>query len=316
MQCYSVSIGPKYAVDKYTFVTVAYADDLGFMHMQARSIARYVLPELLDEIIVIENGPPMLPNGWRHRLRREYGSLSDLVRFVPASTIAKIPSRIGGWFSQQVLKLMVAKIVKSQYYLILDAKNHFIFPLTREHIEVAGKPRIFVHGYYTHPLRRYLEPILKYFGLSEEHLKRMLPTTPPFYANTALILEMIKSMAAREKRSFEDVFCTSSTRFTEFFMIAGYILSTDRRFEDFYDLSGGSYSIIWKYAAHDDALIEREINRSEQQCAPFFSVHRGAIPLLSENARNVIAAFWQRRGLFSTQAEALRYLANPNEPRA
>ena len=137
-------------------------------------------------------------------------------------------------------------------------------------------------------------------------------TTPPFYANTVLVQEMIGAIETREKRRFEDIFCKSDTRFTEFFMIAGYILSTGRQFDDFYDLSGGGYSIIWKYAGADDAAIEREIVRSEQHQSPFFSVHRAALPLLTTKSRNAIAALYQRRMLFSTHAAALAYLSNPN----
>ena len=285
--------------DKYSLVTVAYGEDLGFMHLQARSIARYVDSDLIEQIIIIENGPPPMPLGWRHRVLREYGLFRKLVKFVPASSIAQMPPHVGGWFSQQVLKLMISKIVKSKYYLILDAKNQLIFPLTRDHVEVHGKPSIFLHGYLKHPLRRYLEPILKYFNLSEEHLKKMVPTTPPFYANTVLVQEMIGAIETREKRRFEDIFCKSDTRFTEFFMIAGYILSTGRQFDDFYDLSGGGYSIIWKYAGADDAAIEREIVRSEQHQSPFFSVHRAALPLLTTKSRNAIAALYQRRMLYS-----------------
>jgi hypothetical protein len=297
---------------KYTLVTVAYGDDLGFMHVQARSVARYVASELLEEIIIVENGPPNLPDGWRHLLLREYGALRDKVKFVPASTLATIKPHPGGWFTQQILKLMVSKIVKTKYYLILDAKNHFIFPFTRQHIETDGKPKMFAHAYLKHPLRRYLEPILHYFKLSDENLKHMLPTTPPFYVHTALVREMIQAMVKREKRSFEEIFCRSSIRFTEFFTIGAYILSTNRKFEDYYDLSDCGYSIIWKYAAADDAAIEREINNSEKRQAPLFSVHRASFPLLTDKSRKTIAAFWQRRGLFANEADALRYLADPN----
>jgi hypothetical protein len=270
-------------------------------------------PDLFEEIIIVENGPPNLPDGWRHLLLREYGALRDKVKFVPASTLSKINPHPGGWFTQQILKLTVSKIVKTKYYLILDAKNHFIFPFTRQHIEADGKPKMFVHGYQKHPLRRYLDPILRYFKLADHNVHRMLPTTPPFYAHTGLVREMIQAMVAREKRGFEELFCRSGIRFTEFFMISSYILTTGRRFEDYYDLSDGGYSIIWKYCAADDAAVEREINNSEKRKAPFFSVHRGSFPLLSEKSRKNIAAFWLRRGLFTNEADALRYLANPNK---
>lgn len=298
---------------KYAFVTIAYLNDIGFMHLQARSMCRYVPRDLIAEIIVVENTPPKLPDIWRERLRKSYGPLRDLVRFISASSIAKIPLNTAGWFSQQVLKLMAAKVVTAPAYLLLDAKNHFIFPLTRAHMEAAGKPRMFTHGYQTHPLKRYLEPILKYFDLPLDHVKRMLPTTPPFYIPTALAREVIQTIAAHEKRDFEQVFLKSKVRFTEFFLLGAYILHKKCRFEDYYDLSGGNFSCIWKEMAPHDNTVSNEIARSEQRQAPFFAVHRASFHLLSDKSRTNIAQFWHRRQLFDTEADALRFFHEPNK---
>ncbi len=98
-------------VEKYSLVTVTYKDELGFTRMQARSIARYVPRDFLAEILVVANIPPAMPEGWQASLMCAYGSSADLVRFVPAAAIAEIPDKTSGWFSQQVLKLSVSKIV-------------------------------------------------------------------------------------------------------------------------------------------------------------------------------------------------------------
>lgn len=297
---------------QYTLVTVAYVDDVGFMHLQARSIARYVPRHLIKQIIVVENAPPALPDGWRHKLKREYGPLADLVKFIPASKIAVMAPGIGGWFTQQVLKLAVADEVETDYYLILDAKNHFVFPLTRECLEVNGKPNMFIHGYEKHPLRRYLEPILHYFGLPQSNIKRMLPTTPPFFMPTKLVREMMLTMMVREQRSFPELFLQSDVKFTEFFTLGAYMLNTNRKFEDYYTPTTKQDHIIWKQGAPDDHYVSTAITRTEAQGNALFSVHRSSFPLLTEASRVAIADFWSRRQLFKDRAAGMEFLRNPN----
>ena len=256
---------------------------------------------------------PLCAEGWQDRLTQAYGTHADLVRLMPAATIAAIPENTYGWWSQQALKLTAAKIVTARLYLVLDAKNHFIFQLTAEHVETNGKPRMFTKSYATHSLRRYLRHILTYFGLSQEHVGCMLPTAPPFYIDTALAREMIEAMAQREGPQLRGgVLLISLIKFTEFLTLAAYLLSKGHRFEDYYDLGGHSYSIIWGWMASDGAVIAKEIAKSESGELPIFSVHRRAFPLLTEASRHALAGLWQRRGLFDSEAEALHYLADPN----
>lgn len=283
------------------------------MRLQARSMSRYVSPDLLDEIIVIENTPPAMADRWRDQMREEYNALAHLVRFLPASAIVSMPQGIAGWFSQQALKLKVAEVVRSDRFLILDAKNHFVFPFGRENIERNGKPRIYTHGYTKHPLRRYLEPILRYFGLPvDEHVQRFLPTTPPFVMDTNIVCEMIQHLSLREGKRFEEAFFRSPTTFTEFFLYGAYLLATDRSFDDMYDMSSGGSPVIWKEIAADDARVTADIASAERRSWPLFSVHRASFPLLTETGRKLVAEFWVRRKLFPSMAEALAYLDAPN----
>lgn len=297
---------------QYSFVTVAYPGEIGFMHLQARSIAMHVPSHLVQEIIVIENTPPAFPEKWRDKLRDEYGVHRDTMRFLAANAIADIPKHCGGWFSQQVLKLMVANHLKAPRYLLLDAKNHFVFPLSRSHLEKDGKPRTYTLDYLNHPLLRYLDPILDYFRLPREHNAHFLPTVTPFVVDSTLIREMIVTMKTKERRPFEDIFLQSAVRFTEFFMIGAYILSKKKQFEDYFDLSGCGNVTIWPRDASHEEIVRRKIMHSESQRTPVFAVHRAAFSLLNEGGRQALATFWLQRNLFSNQPAAFRFAADPN----
>src|SRR5947207_402930 len=137
---------------KYTLVTVAHRDDLKFLHLQARSLQLYLSRDLAAEILVVKNPRAKQATKWPGSLRREYGDLADLVRFIEAKEIAEIPAAASGWFSQQILKLMVSQVVNTDRYLLLDAKNHLVFPLTRNFLEAGHKIRSRLVNFEGHPL--------------------------------------------------------------------------------------------------------------------------------------------------------------------
>lgn len=290
---------PKYRVQQpYIFVTVVFDAEINFLRLQARSMRLYLPRALISQIIVMENSP--MPNGWRKALLEEYGSLRDLVRIIPGSRIAAIP-QTAGWFSQQVLKLMISKYLISDCYVILDAKNHLVFPLSRAHLETpSGKLLTFRQHYENHPLRGRLENAARYFGI-EPDLKLFPPTTTPFAVPTKMVLDLIRHIEKQED-SFEEFFIRQGM--TEFFLLMSYIIKHSH-IDDHYDFSGTNYSIIWKETAGDEVRIATEIARTESNLRPFFALHRRSCPLLTPSSRQMIAEFWCRRGLFSTPAAAL-----------
>jgi hypothetical protein len=65
---------------------------------------------------------------------------------------------------------MIARIVKTKRYVMLDAKNHFVFLLTRNFLEAQnGRASMMFYSYYGNPLLNYLERTLDYFGGSRPH---------------------------------------------------------------------------------------------------------------------------------------------------
>ncbi|MEP6842629.1 MAG: DUF6492 family protein, partial [Pseudolysinimonas sp.] len=112
--------------ERLTFVTVVFGAETRLLELQARSLALYLDPDATASIIVIDNG-------WRRMSRRRqahllvaYGLLADLVTIVRTEDLVpNLPATIG-WRSQQIAKLVVARSVSTDHYVILDAKNHLI----------------------------------------------------------------------------------------------------------------------------------------------------------------------------------------------
>ncbi len=271
---------------KYTFITVAHQTDIVILCFQARSLAKYLPESLTAEIIVIDNG---LTTSYSDLLAH-YGHLAKIVRIIRAEDIA--PSYIfkhTGWYTQQILKLLVCNHVKTDRYVMLDAKNIMVFPLKREFLEnKLDEPRSFMVDYTEHSSRRWLVNSLAFYSLPDIFIKTFMPTTTPFVLVTNLVKEMIAWIEAREKLPFPTVFLDK--KLTEFFLYAGYLIYTEQ--------------MIYEFTSHTNCHVVFDttvrfsnswVADTEKQQRPFFSVHRDA--KLSDEAKRVVADFWKRRGL-------------------
>jgi hypothetical protein len=300
----------------YTFVTVAHHDDYGLMRLQARSLARYMERALAAEILVVENPQPGRPVGWRETLTEEYGDLSPRVRFLDAREVADIPLGMSGWFSQQVLKLTVARLVSTDRYVVLDGKNHLVHPLSRSDVEApSGKPRSFLMSFRDHPMRPFFENTLAYFGLDPHgHLDGFTPTTTPFTLPSQRVRDLVEWIESREGRTFAEAFVWDGYKRSEFFLFAAYLLSKGERLSDLYEFSAAPSPAIWPESTGAESIAA--IAKCEREQSPFFAVHRRAFPSLDAETRGAIAAFWYRRGLCRSVESPARFLANPAAPGA
>lgn len=250
-------------------------------------MARYLPPDLVAEIIVIANSS--MPADWCPRWH--YGPLAMKVRFVTADAIATLPVS-SGWSTQQILKLLISRWITTPSYVILDAKTHLVFPLTADHIMRDGKLLSFRQSYVGHPAREFLDNALAYFHLTPD-ITCLPPASPPISVPTSAVRQMIEHIEEREG-NFGEFFIRQ--RVMEFPLFAVYLIATEQ-LDQLYDFSGSNYPIIWDWRATHDDWIAQQIALSELHARPWFSLHRRAAPLLSDAGRQMISAFWQRRGL-------------------
>jgi hypothetical protein len=297
----------------YTFVTVSHYEDFEVLRLQARSLQLYLPRDLLSEIIVVENPTPGRLTDWgRERLLREYGELGSYVRFLEAKEIADITMVKRGWDSQQILKLMVSRFVNTDRYIVLDAKNHLIYPLERSFLESGNKICSYLSNYEGHNLRKYFERAASYFNLDcRERIKAFLPTITPFTFPTQVVRDLIDHVASREQKPFPAAFVENGL--SEFFLFGWYLCALEGNFQNYYDFTGVACPAIWKETFDlGPRIIFDLITHATRNKLPFFSIHRWAFPLFNDENRAAIADFWCRRGLFASFREALDYLRNPH----
>ena len=284
----------------FTFVTVAHSVDEEALCFQARSMARYLPEYMVSDILVVDNSDA---SGTLNHTKvvAHYGPLKASVSFLSNRDIT--PAKVGsGWLAQQVLKLQIAERVKTPKYILLDAKNHIVFPLEREFLETKdGKLLSYYGNFSKHPLDHCLRRVLEYLDLSPTHMTKFPPTGTPFTMVTKLVLEMMHYLECREKRPWWETFLEGrfteflEGRFTEFFVYSGYLILTHQLHSN-YSFQESVESTIWETNQFPDD-VRRAIARTEEKRLPFFSIHRRAIPLLDNQSKAMLAAFWKRREL-------------------
>jgi hypothetical protein len=143
-------------------------------------------------------------------------------------SLPKGETYVSNWYSQQFTKLAMSKIIKTEYYVVLDAKNHFIKPITNEtFFREDGKIKLYQET-HNDDLLRFYSNCFRYFGMDdvEEHNPFQTPcyiqTTTPFVFITNECKNMITYIEKKENTTFYNFFY-KSCEYTEFFLYFAYL---------------------------------------------------------------------------------------------
>jgi hypothetical protein len=295
------------ALPGLAFVSVVFEAEFGLLLVQARSMARYVPPAAAPEIVVIDNSRRGMPEPLRAELLDAYGPLRPAVSVLRPADIDRIPGATG-WRSQQALKLLVARRLRTARYVVLDAKNHFVAPLTPDVFEAPdGRMRARFYSYEEHPLRRDLEHVLDYLGLDPDvHVPHFTATVTPFVLEVADVVALMADVEARSGRRFAREFIGRDL--TEFFLVAGWLVSRGRDLEKVYEPGLDAGPTVWPRGATPDGVATATAEAAERG-TPMFAVHRLALLRLDDEAARRLAEFWAGRGLFPSAETARAFLA-------
>ncbi|TXR56383.1 DUF6492 family protein [Quadrisphaera setariae] len=292
------------AAELLTLVTVVHEGALPLLELQARSLARHLDPDAVLDVVVVDNGTPRLGARAAEELRALYGPVAPRVRVLRARDVARVPLTTG-WRSQQVLKLEVARQVRTSQYVVLDAKNVFVAPVDPAFFRAPdGRPRSMRTVYAQHRLRPDLERTLRYLGVdpaTATSAAGFTATTTPFVLDTATATALLDDVERRSGRPFAREFVARGV--LEFFLYTGWVLSTGRSLDEAFDVSMPTCPVLWPKAA-DAAGAREAVERSRTSGTPLFTVHQGALERLDAPARAVVAAYWAERGVFPDQAAA------------
>jgi hypothetical protein len=272
------------------FATVVFESELCLLELQARSMRRYLRPDQVGQLLVIDNCRRPLGRRQRTRLLAAYGEHAPSVRFVRPEELAQVKAT--GWQVQQVLKLAVSDLVTAEHYVALDAKDHFVAPVPEDYFVADGRAKVPAYSYLDHPLRPALERVLAYLGLNlDDHLTRFPATVTPFPLHTDTVKQLRNYVEERSGRPFAEEFVAQ--RLTEFFLYSGYryLIGT----ADQLILLDHQSPRIWKGGARPDAVAATIAAADD----PVFSVHRRALAAMDAAGRRQVTDFWTERELLA-----------------
>jgi len=288
---------PPISRDGFDFVTVVYEQELLLLDLQARSLNLYLDAGFSGEIIVIVND--LKPAKIIERIRREilphYGRWQSHVRLLPFYRLGAGLNASNGWVFQQALKIAIARHVATRFFVVLDAKNHAIKPVSAGHF-ISPEGRCIQRLTHKHePLREYTQTCAQYFGLTPTGPLDPCPPSTPFVMHTQSARELIAYVEQKERRCFFAFF--KRTPHLSEFIFYGFFLRVIKRetLDEIYEDGGPSLSrTVWP---NGWGLKQAMEEASRRPAIRFFAVHREILKSLPESAHSDLLAFWKKFGL-------------------
>ena len=279
----------------FSIVTVAHATDLPLLKLQARSLNHYLARDFVREIIVVDNSTGTSIN--RAELLSQY---KLPVRIIDAKDIAPV-QHANGWLTQQVHKLLIARHVRTKNYILLDAKNHLVAPVSRATFQHAdGRLRTGMYGYRHHPLQQRILRSCRFFGVDPAKVLHLfLPTITPFSMPTVVVRRLLREV--ERSGPFAQTFLAAGV--TEFSMLGTYVLSTGHKLEDYYVNDAWFTANLWKW--QNNRQMQHEITDLTRD---FFSVHRRTFSKMDATTQQMLAVLWHQRKLFASFSDAIRFV--------
>lgn len=290
----------------FDIVTVAFSGDLALLRLQARSLRLFFDEHAIGRIFVLENDPD--PAAFAARFEAEvlpeYGDLAGRVALVSRADLLPDTFSSTGWRAQQALKLLIARRITAEAYIVLDAKNHFLRPVGYGTF-VDGEGRFASTRYVPKGnMREYFYHSLRYFGLDPGVAARAaMPATTPYVLYAPLVRHLVAYIEAREGGTFAEFFLGKTRHVTEFFMYFGFMLRFAIDPESLYYFASSRTVSLFTGSSDGTAAVTRVLKSLRDERIVAFGLHRNRIHNLSSLEREQLSDVWSGCGLMRTAAE-------------
>ena len=299
---------PALKTDTIDLVTVSYLEEGPLLKLQARSLALYGDRALIGNIFIIVNECRLakFKRYLNKEILPEYGRLAYKVKLINYSELFSEPIKAKhlGWKSQQALKLLAARCVCSDAYMILDTKNHFVRPLTADRI-IAPSGQLKMHlGEINNSFKDHFTRACAFFGLDETPaFDQALPTATPFLMYKDIVLNLLDEMERREQKSFQKIFMTGRP-FNEFYLYYAYILAHYGSAQSVYDICLVSVGTLYSKAGNNLAKTQDVLKRVENKNHVYMmGVHREVLYSAQADILCEVQQLWIKFGLIKNAQE-------------
>lgn len=285
---------------KTDFVTLCFENEIemDLMKLQAMSFA-FVPSDLVHEIIICWNDIGPFPSNFS--IIEYYPKiLRPKVKCISRNDIFDTEQK-SDWRNQQICKLVVAKQIKAPHYIILDAKNHFIKPITEKHFyNEEGKPKLYLGN--PGKMISYFDYCLQYFNIEKQNLQIASPysvedpncqfcTTTPFIFKTDIVLEMMSHMESVENLKFPDLFLLHKEG-TEFYFYISYLIW--KEYIQGYHIQKKMHVTLWPDLEKEWNQLDYIENSIEEEDCQIFGLHRKAIVKMEKEQIQDLLKFYTK----------------------
>ena len=288
-------------------VSVFCRRDLRLQLLQASSIARHFERSTFGRAVLVWNEPSALPLDLREELTARLADYPFELR--TASDFGVTPDEIAldGWTTQQALKLLAAREVSTDRYLVLDAKNHFVHPSSSsDFVATNGRAIAALRNLGASPSYRYC---LGYVGLPPGAHEVGIANETPFTLHTEVVRDLISALEEREGRPLCRVFFAHQHKMSEFLIYQAHFLAKGVALKDLYESGTAIGETLWVTTARDARAFDRSMQRLESAQAKLAALHWIAARALDADQRARVCALWLDAQLIGARAEGEEIVA-------
>jgi hypothetical protein len=290
------------------FVTVTYKKELNILRAQAISFSRKVDPGAVGKIYVILNDTSLSDNDL-NPIVALYGQHAANVVVIRSDSVApNLASWTHGWWAQQILKLRISQMVTSEYYVVIDSKNHFTkYVDTSTFISDDERIKTWEISYLGNS-ESHFRGSFKYFGIDpEKYISKLPPSITPITLRTQTARDLIDYIERRANTTFEIEFLRER-EVTEFLAYYAFIIHSGKTLDDEYVYVKPQVATIFVDKLKDESTFKSIMHQARESSRIMFGVHWAAAPVLQDEHKAKIIEFWKESGLFVSDEEALLWL--------
>lgn len=254
--------------ESITAIVPVYRNDFDAMKRLLVSMAEYWKADQLAEIIVILNEKYSYRQEWNNILDEIENLMPCNVRRMWANELDPEMEQYD-WYSQQMIKILIAEKVKTDWYIIHDAKDYYIGHCDMTHwfddngralgcvnpyepVQHNSGPGIF-EAEYTRAYRLWNMDFRNYRGY-------MLKYTTPFIVRTETACDMIKDLKEKFQTLFYQLLylqINHKPAYTEFALISAYVTYRGQIQRDY--AHGELSQHTWHYRVKQSKNLRRKI---------------------------------------------------------
>ena len=272
-----------------TICTVTFEADFRLTVLQLLSIDRLASLGAIESYILVLNGTDnsQLRLAINDVVNSLGGALQEKIQILEFDDLVDGP-RVG-YYDQQAAKLALANVVETEYYLMLDSKNHFVAPTDFGHFFKGSKPIMHLQAISDY-WRPYVDRSAQALDFpKEKSLERVSNSVTPFLFKVKYVRELTNFLRVKYAEPLTRALEKSGG--TEFILYSMYLRKIGK--EDEYSLSEMPFRTLFTIWPQDPAIVEEYISDLGHEI-PVFGLHRNRLEQLSGPQKALIAQMWSQ----------------------